>query len=110
MPFKRKKDLDFDADYKVPPAPKRLSKEAEEELFFQTSSTPTFPHLGRSWSLASSEDEEMDEVTPLLDIMVRLMGSLPTLEPSTSAACTPRKQNDAARTGAALTRQRTRWL
>ncbi|KAF7360457.1 hypothetical protein MVEN_00776100 [Mycena venus] len=91
MPSKRKKRLDSDDDYKAPPAPKRPRHEVEEDIFFQTSSAPTSPHLGPSPSPQGSEDEEDegDEITPLPDLMVKLVGSLPTLEPSTSAACTP---------------------
>jgi hypothetical protein len=91
MAPKRKKDLDSDADYKAPSAPKRPRREVAENLFFQTSSAPTSPHPGpsRTRSPDNSEDEEMDEMTPLPDIMSRLVGSLPTLEPLTSAACTP---------------------
>ncbi|KAF7347433.1 hypothetical protein MVEN_01499200 [Mycena venus] len=86
-----KKRLDSDDDYKAPPAPKRPRHEVEEDIFFQTSSAPTSPHLGPSPSPQGSEDEEDegDEIAPLPDLMVKLVGSLPTLEPSTSAACTP---------------------
>ncbi|KAF7369548.1 hypothetical protein MVEN_00284700 [Mycena venus] len=63
MPSKRKKRLDSDDDYKAPPAPKRPRHEVEEDIFFQTSSAPTSPHLGPSPSPQGSEDEE-DEGRP----------------------------------------------
>jgi hypothetical protein len=89
MAPKRKKQHDSDADYKAPSTPKRRRNDIEEEIIFQTSSAPTSPHPGRSRSPDSSEDEQMDDIAPLPDIMVRLLGTRPIQEPLTSAACTP---------------------
>ncbi|KAJ7777513.1 hypothetical protein DFH07DRAFT_766283 [Mycena maculata] len=97
MPPKRKKQFGSDHDYRAPSTSKRARQEIEEDLFFMTSSAPTSPNPGHAQSLESEEnamnDGTGDPSEPLPDIMVRLIGCLPTAEPSTSAACTTPSKN-----------------
>ncbi|KAK6985089.1 hypothetical protein R3P38DRAFT_3230735 [Favolaschia claudopus] len=77
MPPKRKKAPNSDAEYKPPKPLKqpRVDADADIDIFFHTSSAP-----------ASRESILLVPV----DTVQKLVGSLPSLEPSTlSAACTP---------------------
>ncbi|KAJ7447849.1 hypothetical protein B0H11DRAFT_2248025, partial [Mycena galericulata] len=98
MPPKRKNALDSDEDYRAPgPSRPKRSRQAEEEMFFQTSSAPSSPNLPRARSLADSEDEEEmqnDVLGPLPDLMSKLA---PSGEPPTSIAySTPRRSRQRA--------------
>ncbi|KAK7029172.1 hypothetical protein R3P38DRAFT_3314713 [Favolaschia claudopus] len=98
MPPKRKKAPNSDAEYKPPKPPKqpRVDADADIDIFFHTSSAPASPRIhpagasGHSPEVSDDEDEKQDDIAPLPDLLSRLVGSLPSLEPSTlSAACTP---------------------
>ncbi|KAJ6528967.1 hypothetical protein B0H19DRAFT_1083307 [Mycena capillaripes] len=67
--FQAQKQLDSDADYRAPPAPKRSRCEVEEEMFFQTSSAPTSPGRTPSPNNNGGEnDEAKNKWAPLPDI------------------------------------------
>ncbi|KAK6969685.1 hypothetical protein R3P38DRAFT_3336812 [Favolaschia claudopus] len=98
MPPKRKKAPNSDAEYKPPKPLKqpRVDADADIDIFFHTSSAPASPRIhpagasGHSPEVSDDEDEKQDDIAPLPDLLSRLVGSLPSLEPSTlSAACTP---------------------
>ncbi|KAK7020945.1 hypothetical protein R3P38DRAFT_3197454 [Favolaschia claudopus] len=100
MPPKRKKAPNSDAEYKPPKPPKQprlgVDADADIDIFFHTSSAPASPRIhpagasGHSPEVSDDEDEKQDDIAPLPDLLSRLVGSLPSLEPSTlSAACTP---------------------
>ncbi|KAK7059248.1 hypothetical protein R3P38DRAFT_3167512 [Favolaschia claudopus] len=79
MPPKRKKAPNSDAEYKPPKPPKQprlgVDADADIDIFFHTSSAPASPRIHPAGAV---------------DTVQKLVGSLPSLEPSTlSAACTP---------------------
>ncbi|KAJ7701064.1 hypothetical protein B0H16DRAFT_1834246 [Mycena metata] len=102
MPFGKKRQLDSDSEYQPTPA-KRSRREELEDIFLQgssalgeTSSLPTSPGPGSPNDAAPVHNDDSDEediLRPLPDLLTRMLGSLPTQEPSTSAAHTPPRQN-----------------
>ncbi|KAJ7711661.1 hypothetical protein B0H16DRAFT_1815978 [Mycena metata] len=92
MPFPKKRPLDSDSDYQPTP-PKRLHREAVEDILVHTSSAPTSPGPGSLNDAFSDGSDDEDSLRPLPDLLTRIVGSLPTHEPSTSAACTPPRRS-----------------